>query len=758
MPSTVSRLVPSLVLGAGCALVVALYAVIVAKGVTEWSGASAAENPYNLLVAGFRAGHLSVAKEVPAGLAKLADPYDPAANAAYRSLPIGLHDLSYYQGRLFLYFGITPALLLFWPWVALTGHFLLQRYAVAVFCAVGFLASTGLLRALWRRYFPEVGVASIAAGVLGLGLVTAVPVMLQRAELWEVAIGCGYALVMLALAAIWRALHDAGRRVWWVAAASLALGLAVGARPSLLFSAMVLLVPVALAWRQTAAEGARRPWGLLAAAVLPLALCGLGLMLYNQLRFDSPFDFGQRYQLAGDRQEAARYFSPRYFWFNIRVYFLEPVRWYRHLPFAGGIVPPPLPPGHAPVEDAFGVLANLPVLWFALAAPLAWRGRAGAERTALRAFVAAVALVFAVNALVLCGFYGNCSRYEVEFLPALALLAATGVLGLERALSSRPRWRRAMRVSGGLLLTASVAFILLTSLGRYAIQRYLLGNHLLVAGQKPEAIAQYEAALRADPGLVDAESGLGNALLHAGRAPEAIAHFERAVRLRPDRPEVYVNLANVRSLTGDLPAAISSFEAALRLEPNDAETHFNLAAALAQMGRMEAAQAQFEAGLRLKPPDAEALANWGGVLLSAGHPVEAMAQFESALRLQSDSASNHYGYGSALATVGRLDEAVRQFEAALRLKPDYVEAHNNLGIALTLLGREAEALPHYEAALRLSPDQPSAHNNLGLALARLGRLSAAAAQFAEALRLAPDYQEARDNLARAQEQLRASPP
>ena len=40
-----------------------------------------AENTYyNLLVRGIRAGRLDLPREVPSELARLADPYDPAAN------------------------------------------------------------------------------------------------------------------------------------------------------------------------------------------------------------------------------------------------------------------------------------------------------------------------------------------------------------------------------------------------------------------------------------------------------------------------------------------------------------------------------------------------------------------------------------------------------------------------------------------------------------------------------------------------------
>ena len=336
------------VLGAVCALVIGVYAYAAHSGSLESLSLNAADTYYNLLVQGFRAGQLSLKKEVPPGLAQLADPYDPTANALYRSASYRMLDMSYYKGRLYLYFGVTPALILFWPFVALTGHYLFHRQAVAIFCALGFLASVGLLRALWRRYFAEVSVGVVAACALALGLATGVPVLLPRSDVYEVAISCGYMLTMLALGAIWCALHEPERRCRWLAAASVAYGLAVGARPSLLFGAVILLVPVVQAWRE------RRPiWALLMAATGPIMLIGLGLMLYNALRFDNPFEFGWRYQLAADRQDTRQYFSLHYLWFNFRVYFLEPARWSGRFPFVHEIAVPPLPAGHGEVETSF---------------------------------------------------------------------------------------------------------------------------------------------------------------------------------------------------------------------------------------------------------------------------------------------------------------------------------------------------------------------------------------------------------------------
>jgi hypothetical protein len=89
------------VLGTVCALVIGFYAYTAHEGVVLAGSLNAADNYYNLLVQGFRAGQLSLKKEVPPRLTQLADPYDPSANAYLKVL-----DLSFYKGKLYLYFGV----------------------------------------------------------------------------------------------------------------------------------------------------------------------------------------------------------------------------------------------------------------------------------------------------------------------------------------------------------------------------------------------------------------------------------------------------------------------------------------------------------------------------------------------------------------------------------------------------------------------------------------------------------------------------
>ncbi len=191
----------------------------------------------------------------------------------------------------------------------------------------------------------------------------------------------------------------------------------------------------------------------------------------------------------------------------------------------------------------------------------------------------------------------------------------------------------------------------------------------------PEAIAEYQAAVRIEPDFAEARNNLANALAQTpGRLPEAIAEYQAALRIRPDLAAVHHNLANTLArMPGRLPEAIAEYQAALRIRPDDADAHDALANALAQ---------------------------------TSGRLPEAIAQYQAALRIEPDRAEVHFNLANALVqTPGRLPEAIAEYQAALRGDPDFVEAHVNLANTLARMpGRLPEAIAEYEAALHLRPD------------------------------------------------------
>ena len=561
------------IFGTVCAIVIGIFFWSAGKGFFESASPSPQDSYYNLLVQGFRSGQLNLKREPPPGLAKLANPYDPAANASSVWDPRHLlYEMSYYKGKLYLYYGVTPALVLFWPYAALTGHYCPHKDAVVIFFASGFLITALLLYGIWRKYFADVSIWVVVAGMLALGLTTGVLGSLSNCDLHEVPHSCGFAFTMLALAAVWGALHESKWQFLWLILGSLAYGLAIGSRPSLLFGSIILLVPVVHRWYATKPASLQRIGLLFLAAMGPMMLVGLGLMLYNTRRFDSPFEFGWRYQLTDIQNNAARPFSSHYLWFNFRLYFLEPIRWGFHFPFLQFGRVPPLPSRYYGVGETYcGIFINYPLVWLAFAAPLAWRNRSISETSALRWFVGAAFLLFATCALTLCAFFSGSSGYLSDFLPALMVLAVLGVWGLERALAGSPFWQRIARGCWCLLLAYSLVFSILASIKTHAQADYILGNSLSHQG-RDEAVDYYQKAVALDPESATFHLGLGKAYIKKGRVDEAIVHFERALELEPANVEAQYDCGLSLIQAGRLDKAIFHLQKVLEIGPAFAET------------------------------------------------------------------------------------------------------------------------------------------------------------------------------------------
>ncbi len=345
-------------------LVFATYLFLGKMGVTDRGNNQPGEAAYNLLARGFMAGHLYIDKEPPAPLVGLADPYDPDANRPFRVEPkYRLHDLSYYRGHLYLYFGPAPALLVFAPWHLLTGGWLEHWMAVVFLCSTGLLVNLSLVRAVKAREFPGAPPWIMAVEVLLLGFGSYAPLLLARADIYEVPIAFCYLSVSVALRCLWEALGAPGRSAGWLAGASAAFGAAFASRPTVLPSAAVLLLPL------FTPEGRGRAWAWVG-AVAPLGICGGAVALYNAGRFGNPFEFGVRYQLAGDYVAKLQLFRQRYVGTNLGFYLLEGVEWNAVFPFAHEPPQPLVPQHHGGVEHVAGALLNAPILWMGLAFPL----------------------------------------------------------------------------------------------------------------------------------------------------------------------------------------------------------------------------------------------------------------------------------------------------------------------------------------------------------------------------------------------------
>jgi Flp pilus assembly protein TadD len=177
-----------------------------------------------------------------------------------------------------------------------------------------------------------------------------------------------------------------------------------------------------------------------------------------------------------------------------------------------------------------------------------------------------------------------------------------------------------------------------------------------------------------------AHNNFGKILLDLpGQLPDAIAEFQAALRIKPDYPEAHYNLGIALYKTGQVSEAISEYQAALRIDLDYADAHDNLGTVLLNLpGRLPDATTEYQAALRIKPDDANAHNGLGTALARQGQLAGALVQFEEAVRITPEFAGAHYNLGNALAQSGRLSEAIGQFELALQIKPDFTAARHNL--------------------------------------------------------------------------------
>jgi tetratricopeptide (TPR) repeat protein len=206
------------------------------------------------------------------------------------------------------------------------------------------------------------------------------------------------------------------------------------------------------------------------------------------------------------------------------------------------------------------------------------------------------------------------------------------------------------------------------------------------------------------PDNARAYSNLGIALQHAGKMPEAITEYEQALRLRPDYAEAHYNLGDALAQGGKIDEAVGQLEQALRIRPDYAEAHYDLGLVFLQNGRLDEGIRHLTEAVRTRPDHAEGRNDLGWALLQAGKAPEAIEQCRQALRIRPDYPEAHNNLGLALARLGNIDEATQHFEQAVEIKPDYADAHYNLGVALLQAGRISEAISHFERVLQLRPD------------------------------------------------------
>jgi TolB-like protein/DNA-binding winged helix-turn-helix (wHTH) protein/Flp pilus assembly protein TadD len=269
-----------------------------------------------------------------------------------------------------------------------------------------------------------------------------------------------------------------------------------------------------------------------------------------------------------------------------------------------------------------------------------------------------------------------------------------------------------------------------------AYQHYASGLYLWQQ-RRPEAVDEFEAALRADPGYVLAWSGLANALAAQGvygfappgtvfpRAREAALE---AVKLDPLSSEAHTALGLVlvqgerRWAEGE-----AQYREALRLDPGNATAWFRLAISHAQTGRLDEAIDEIQRAQELEPLTLNHGANLGMFLYLKRDYAAARKELERILALDPGFDHGHAVLGRVLLAQGDAEAAIEQFRKQNAPVPG---GDGDLGRALARAGRLEEA----QAEIARLQERAAAGYGVGYDLAGIYALLGDTSRACDALR------------------------
>jgi tetratricopeptide (TPR) repeat protein len=234
---------------------------------------------------------------------------------------------------------------------------------------------------------------------------------------------------------------------------------------------------------------------------------------------------------------------------------------------------------------------------------------------------------------------------------------------------------------------------------------------------------------------------LAEILAESGRLEEAVANYQAALRARPDWAEAFDHLGAVYRRLDNVDAAIGCFERSLELRPDHFQTMCRLLEALWHVGKHERAVPLCRSIVELRPDSPQAICDLASALVMTGEYGPAIDLYRRAIEIQPDMTLARENLGAALIKAKRYGQAIEVYQGLLALQPDNAQAHHQLGIAFQPVRNWEGAIAEFEAALRIEPGNLGWSVALGILYLKLGKFGKGWPLFELRMRAGADAEE-----------------
>ena len=437
-------------------LIPLFYVWLISVGI--WTTWPATTNYYDQLATAFQHHQLHLQQQPDPRLLQLSNPYDPSTRSG---IPTPL-DVSLYNGKFYLYWGPAPGLIIsiFKPIFPIE---IGDQYLVFLILSNIFIFETLIILKLTKLFFPDIPSWLISVSIFVAGLATPFAWMFNNPRVYDVAIGSGQLFFLTGFYISITALNKTSQTTYKLMLIGLLWALAIGSRLTQVlligFMSLMFLLRVTKPYFQK--KTVREITLSTLALVTPIATCIALLGWYNWARFDSVFETGFNYAMAGPylQKFGRELFLPAYIPQNLFNYMMNPIGFRERYPIirsvlgrTSSILPLYKLPNAYTSDEITGWIYSTPFTFFAIIPIITLIANFKKNKDDGQLFLnwTVVSLLgsFIFALLPLLMFFWLSTRYMMDFFPELILLSIIGFWQGYQLLRHRPILRITYSVFG----------------------------------------------------------------------------------------------------------------------------------------------------------------------------------------------------------------------------------------------------------------------------------------------------------------------
>lgn len=208
-------------------------------------------------------------------------------------------DFAYYKNKFYVYFGIVPCILFYLPYHLITGHNMHNYIVISLLLILTTISVIKLLKLLVEKHFKNISIihfliiSSLFINTCGLLYIA------KRPDFYSIPILSALFFSLSGLYFWFSSIKENKLSKTRLILGSLCMALVAGCRPQFLLGSFFSLI----IFKDYFKNNLKNKKDLIINIIyflIPYILIAIGIMYYNYIRFNSPFDFGANYNLTGN--------------------------------------------------------------------------------------------------------------------------------------------------------------------------------------------------------------------------------------------------------------------------------------------------------------------------------------------------------------------------------------------------------------------------------------------------------------------------